>query len=62
MEEVLEFAENYMATLLQNKAGQIPDFEKIAWMNELVLEVMFSNPNTEHDALRDEIIQAAKES
>ena len=62
MEEVLEFAENQMATLLQNKAGQIPDFEKIAWMNELVLEVMFSNPNTEHDALQDEIIQAAKES
>jgi|GEM_PF-1562129 len=62
MEGVLEYAENHMATLIQDNPGQIPDFEKIAWMNELVLEVMFSNPNTEHDALRDEIIQAAKES
>ena len=60
MEEVLEFAENHMATLLQNKAGQIPDFEKIAWMNELVLEVMFANTNTEHEALREEMMQAAR--
>jgi len=60
MEEVLEFAENHMATLLQNNAGQIPDFEKIAWMNELVLEVMFANTNTEHEALREEMMQAAR--
>ena len=30
MEEVLEFAENHMATLLQNNASQLPDIEKIA--------------------------------
>ncbi|MAE26820.1 MAG: hypothetical protein CMI64_14250, partial [Pedosphaera sp.] len=60
MESILESLDERMQLQSQNNAGQIPDFEKIAWMNELVLEVMFANTNTEHEALREEMMQAAR--